>query len=181
MRLFHWRTLKQKDLCGLLHDNSLHPTHSSIHSIGFNRALKQDDSQIINSKIDETKLIEYGMMREFVGRFPIICQLDPLLEDDLVGILRDVRNSICDEYIQLFKSDGIELEFSNDVLHKIARLAIEKGTGARGLRSILEDMLLDTFYYSPNHKDDIERIIITEDMVDTKRPYIIYRQKEEVV
>ena len=165
-----------------LHGDAHNNNYASIRSIGFNRPIEQrDDSQIIKSKIDEASLIEYGLMREFVGRFPIICQLDPLSEDDLVGILRDMKHSICDEYVQLFKSDGIDLEFTNDALHEIASIAIKKGTGARGLRSILEDMLLDTFYFTPNIKDEVERIIITEDTVESKRPYIIYKQKEEVV
>ena len=165
-----------------LHDVAIHHTHTPAHTIGFNRSLKQDDdSQIMKNNIDETSLIQYGLMREFVGRFPVICQLDPLSEDDLVGILKDMKHSICAEYIQLFKSDGIDLEFSNDALHKIASIAIKKGTGARGLRSILEGVLLDTFYYAPSRKDEIERIIVREEAIENKKPYIILRQKEEVV
>ena len=164
-----------------LHDNAVHHNFSPAHAIGFNRSLSEDDSQIIKNKIDETSLIKYGLMREFVGRFPIIAQLDPLSEGDLIGILRDTKHSICEEYVQVFKADGIDLEFSKGALHKIATLAIQKGTGARGLRAILENMLLDTFYSTPSIKDEVERVIITEDTVESNQPYIIYKKKEEVV
>ncbi len=123
-------------------------------------------------------LIKYGLIPEFVGRLPITVTLDQLDEDALVKILKEPKNSLVKQYEKLFELDGMELDFQDDALREIASVAIERNTGARGLRSIVEDILREIMFTAPS-EEDIGRIVITKETVKTKMPEIIKRLSDE--
>ncbi|MBI5231791.1 MAG: ATP-dependent Clp protease ATP-binding subunit ClpX [Coriobacteriales bacterium] len=110
-------------------------------------------------------LNRYGMIPEFVGRLPVLTHVDELSEDDLVRILTEPRNALVKQYRRLFSLEEVELRFTDDALRAVARQAIAHGTGARGLRSILERLLLDTMYELPGDHD-IDEVVVTEDAVE---------------
>ncbi|MCR5322091.1 MAG: ATP-dependent Clp protease ATP-binding subunit ClpX [Lachnospiraceae bacterium] len=135
--------------------------------IGFNADLKDKFDKEPNI-LDHTKnedLREFGMIPEFLGRLPVICPLHGLDEDMLVQIMRDPRNAILKQYQKLLALDEVDLQFDEDALHTIARKALEKETGARGLRSIIEEFMLDIMYEIPKDPT-IGRVFITKDYVE---------------
>ena len=143
-------------------------------SIGFNSDLKDkyDDEKNIMSYVTVDDLREYGMIPEFLGRLPIIYSLDRLDEDMLVNILKEPKNAILKQYQKLLELDEVKLEFTDDALRSIARKAMEKDTGARALRSIIEDFMLDIMYEIPKDSN-IGSVTITEDVVEKKRAPVI--------
>ena len=138
-------------------------------SIGFNSDLKDkyDNDKNILSKVELEDLREFGMIPEFLGRLPIIYSLDRLDEDMLVNILKEPKNAILKQYQKLLELDEVKLEFTDDALRSIARKAMEKDTGARALRSIIEDFMLDIMYEIPKDSN-IGSVTITEDVVEKK-------------
>ncbi|MFG6116435.1 ATP-dependent protease ATP-binding subunit ClpX [Halobacillus sp. MO56] len=122
-----------------------------------------DKGQLL-SKILPEDLLRYGLIPEFIGRLPVIGSLLPLDEDALVEILTQPKNALVKQYQKLLQIDDVELEFEEDALREIARKAIERKTGARGLRSIIENIMLDVMYDLPS-RDDIEKCIITKETV----------------
>ena len=143
-------------------------------SMGFNADLKDkyDDEKNIMSYVTVDDLREYGMIPEFLGRLPIIYSLDRLDEDMLVNILKEPKNAILKQYQKLLELDEVKLEFTDDALRSIARKAMEKDTGARALRSIIEDFMLDIMYEIPKDSN-IGSVTITEDVVEKKRAPVI--------
>ena len=143
-------------------------------SIGFNSDLKDkyDDEKNIMSYVTVDDLREYGMIPEFLGRLPIIYSLDRLDEDMLVNILKEPKNAILKQYQKLLELDEVKLEFTDDALRSIARKAMEKDTGARALRSIIEDFMLDIMYEIPKDSN-IGSVTITEDVVEKKGAPVI--------
>lgn len=139
--------------------------------IGFHTTDSDKFSEAKDTTVNHEAIIKYGLMQELVGRLPIIITLDDLDEDDLVRILTEPDDSITKEYQILFKKDGIDLLFDDDALHEIARLAFENGTGARGLRTILEDVLMDIMYELPD-MENISECIITKETLSTKVPVL---------
>lgn len=139
--------------------------------IGFHATDSDKFSEAKDTAVNHEAIIKYGLMQELVGRLPIIITLDDLDEDDLVRILTEPDDSITKEYQMLFKKDGIDLLFDDDALHEIARLAFENGTGARGLRTILEDVLMDIMYELPD-MENISECIITKETLSTKVPVL---------
>jgi ATP-dependent Clp protease ATP-binding subunit ClpX len=127
-----------------------------------------DEDKEVNEKLTQKALVKFGMMPELVGRLPVLCALTELKEDDLVRILTEPEDAITKEYQALFRQDGIELIYEEDALRKIASIAIKKGTGARGLRTILEDVMLDVMYDVPN-EINVSQCIVTADSIDTKK------------
>ncbi|NLY84845.1 MAG: ATP-dependent Clp protease ATP-binding subunit ClpX [Tissierellia bacterium] len=117
--------------------------------------------------IQPEDLLKYGLIPEFVGRLPVIVTLEELDEESLVKILTEPKNALVKQYKELFTMDGVELEFEEEALYEIAKKAIERKTGARGLRSILEDIMLDIMYEIPS-RDDIEKCIITKETVEKR-------------
>ncbi|HHU62620.1 MAG TPA: ATP-dependent Clp protease ATP-binding subunit ClpX [Clostridiales bacterium] len=117
-------------------------------------------------------LLKYGLIPEFVGRLPIIVTLNSLDEDALIKILKEPRNAQVKQYQKLFEMDGVTLEFEEDALRAIARKAIERKTGARGLRSILEETMLNVMYDIPS-RDDIEKCIVTKETIETNSDPIL--------
>ena len=116
-------------------------------------------------------LVRYGMTPELMGRLPVIVSLDELKEEDLVHILTEPEFSLTKEYQELLAVDGIKLEFEDEALREIAKVALERNVGARGLRSIMEDMMLDIMYTAPGKNK--KRCIITKDTVYSKKPKYI--------
>ncbi|MDI6907666.1 MAG: ATP-dependent Clp protease ATP-binding subunit ClpX [Thermoanaerobacterales bacterium] len=117
-------------------------------------------------------LLKFGLIPEFVGRLPVIVTLDPLTEEDLVRILTEPRNALAKQYEKLFELDGVALELQDGALHAIAREAIRRNTGARGLRAIIEEIMLNVMYEIPS-RGDVAKCIISEDAVVKREPPII--------
>ncbi|MDD6054733.1 MAG: ATP-dependent Clp protease ATP-binding subunit ClpX [Clostridiales bacterium] len=156
-------------------------THTG--SLGFGNTIsenKEIDMAELMEDIQPQDFIKYGLIPEFVGRLPISVGLSPLDEEALVRILTEPQNCLVKQYVKLMKMDGIDLEFKSEAVSAIAKKAIELKTGARGLRSIIEGVMLDFMYSAPSDKS-IEKIIIDEDCVSKrKEPTIIRRQTEAI-
>lgn len=150
--------------------------------IGFNTASKLEvidaDTQK-TSKLTPEALVSFGLTPEFIGRFPILCELTPLTEKQLIHVLTIPEDSITKEYQLLFKKDGIKLEFAENALKKIAEEAIKRQTGARALRSILEEVMLDVMYDIPDQKNDISKCIITEECIETRQPKLTKKRQQK--
>ncbi|MCR5650121.1 MAG: ATP-dependent Clp protease ATP-binding subunit ClpX [Lachnospiraceae bacterium] len=152
-------------------------------SIGFNAELKDkwDKEKNILSKVTVEDIKSFGMIPEFVGRMPIICTLEGLNEDALVKILKEPRNAITKQYEALLEMDEVKLEFTDEALHLIAKKALEKDTGARALRAVIEEFMLDIMFEVPKD-DNIGRVVITGDFVEGKgSPDIVMRGLEQEV
>lgn len=131
------------------------------------------------SNLQPEDLIRYGLIPEFVGRLPIVAALDNLDEDALVRILTEPKNSIVKQYQEFFKFDKVALTFTDGALRAVAKKAISRKTGARGLRSIMEEMMIDIMYDIPSKKG-LKECVISEDMVNKKgNPVFIYENKKE--
>ena len=125
-----------------------------------------DDSDII-SKVKHEDLVKFGIIPEFIGRIPVICHLEELDEQDLVRVLTEPKNSVVKQYEYLFKLDGVNLVFEKDALEEVARESIKRKTGARGLRSIIEEALLDVMFELPSTKG-VKTCTITKDNIVNK-------------
>lgn len=150
-------------------------TSSQRTNIGF-LPFDNNIQDEVPSALNPESLVKYGLMPEFVGRLPILCTLTDLKEDDLIRVLTEPEDAITKEYALLFDKDGVKLTYEEDALREIARLAISKNTGARGLRSILEDVMLDIMYVLPD-RNDIKECIITKDSISTKEPVLIRNRR----
>ncbi|ACI21821.1 ATP-dependent Clp protease ATP-binding subunit ClpX [Thermodesulfovibrio yellowstonii] len=147
-------------------------------TIGFLSETKKIDEENVLSQAEPEDLIKYGMIPEFVGRFPVVATLNQLDEDALIEILTKPKNALVKQYQKLFSIDGVKLTFTDDALRAIAKKAIERKTGARALRSILEDIMLDVMYLIPSERG-INECIINEDVVNKKAsPILIYKEKK---
>jgi ATP-dependent Clp protease ATP-binding subunit ClpX len=124
----------------------------------------KEDSREIMQQIEPKDLLAYGLIPEFIGRLPIITTLSDLNEQDLVRVLTEPKNAIVKQYQQLFNFSNVALKFTADSLSEIAKQAIKKQTGARGLRSIIEKVMLDTMYDVPSRKD-IEEVVVSEGVI----------------
>lgn len=123
-------------------------------------------------------LLHYGLIPEFIGRMPVIVALDELFEEDLVKILQEPRNALVKQYKKFFEMDDVELEFTEEALKEIAKKSLKMNTGARGLRSIMEETILDIMYDLPS-KPEISKCVITPEVIkDNKTPRLI-NEKEE--
>ena len=153
-----------------------HRTEKS--EIGFNGTVvgKSDaDLTRLFSQIEPADLVKYGLIPELVGRLPVIAVLEELDEKALIEILTKPKNAIVRQYQALFGMEDVELEFTEDALEAVAKRAIERKTGARGLRSIMEDVLLDTMFEIPSEKD-VEKVIVTAAAVEKTGPLEIVRK-----
>ena len=124
-----------------------------------------DDPMRVLPEVEPEDLLQYGLIPEFIGRVPMLTTLDALSEDDLFRILTEPKNAIIRQVSRLFEMDGVTLTFTTDALNKIVDLTVKKGTGARGLRSVLEQAMMDVFYDAPSH-EDIKEIIVTAEMIE---------------
>lgn len=146
-------------------------------SMGFGaevRSLKEEDMGELLSKIQPTDLLKFGLIPEFVGRVPVIATLNELDEEALIQILREPKNALVKQYQRLFDMEKVHLKFTDGALIAIAHEALSRKTGARGLRSILENSMLDVMYDIPS-QDRVKEVVINEDVV-TKgvKPIILY-------
>lgn len=148
-------------------------------TIGFGAANKRlaDDESIMQHIIPED-LLKFGLIPEFIGRLPVMTALEKLTVEDLVRILTEPRNALVKQYQRLLALDHTELEFEQDALEAIAQKAIDRNTGARGLRSIIEGIMLDVMFEIPSD-DTIEKVIITKAAVlEEDKPVLIYSEKK---
>lgn len=132
------------------------------------------------SMVQPEDLLKYGLIPEFVGRIPVISTLDPLDEETLKRILTEPKNALVKQYAKLLQMDDVELEFTDEALTAIAKEAIRRNTGARGLRAIIEDLLLDAMYELPA-RDNVRKCIITEEVVTQKLSPKLITDKGEVI
>ena len=149
-------------------------------SIGFSASLKESESQKVEylQNLEPEDLVKYGLIPEFVGRLPVLSTLHELDEESLVRILQEPKNALIEQYKYLFDIDSVDLDFKDEALLAVAKLALQRKTGARGLRSILEDILTDTMFELPN--DDLERVIIDENaVVHRKDPIKVYKSSKK--
>ena len=145
----------------------------NFHSIGFQSDKNNPSNQELEHYATTEDLLEFGFIPEFIGRLPVIAHLHELNQNHLYDILTKPVNSLIKQYKTLFSIDNLKLEFDNNALEKIAKLAIERGTGARGLKSILEETLIDVMYELPG-KNTLSKIHVTEQSIDNKNKFIIY-------
>ena len=140
--------------------------------LGFNqdKNTKKDNDKVLSS-VEADDLVKYGLIPELIGRLHMIATLNEITEDDMVHILTEPKNALIKQYIKLFEMDNVKLEFEKDALKELAKLAIVRKTGARGLRSILEDIMLDIMFDLPKYKD--KTITITKEVVlKTEEPKV---------
>ncbi len=150
--------------------------------IGFVADLKSSEEDVKVGKllhdVEPEDLIKYGLIPEFVGRLPVVATLEELDEDALVTILVEPKNALTKQYRRLFDMEGVELEFRDDALRAVAGKAMQRKTGARGLRTILENVLLDTMYDLPA-MENASKIVVDEAVVDGEtKPYVIYESED---
>jgi len=134
---------------------------------------KKDVGEILKKVLPED-LLKYGLIPEFVGRLPIIVTLNSLDKDALIRILKEPKNALVKQYKKLFEMDNVDLEFEDEALEEIARMALERNTGARGLRAILEDIMRDVMFEIPSREDVDKCIISKATIVEKKQPEIVY-------
>tara|TARA_B100000686_G_scaffold324102_1_gene379487 strand:+ start:1929 stop:3191 length:1263 start_codon:yes stop_codon:yes gene_type:complete len=150
-------------------------------SIGFNSTLNQYNEKSVGDSLKDLEnqdLLKYGMIPEFIGRLPVVATLEELDEKMLIEIMMKPKNALIKQFQSLFKMDGISLEIKNDALNQIAKLAVQQKIGARGLRSIIEELLIDLMYESPDQKD-LEKIVINAEVVQNKsKPILIFSNKQ---
>ena len=149
--------------------------------LGFGAELQSKDNRNIGQVLKDIRpedLTKFGLIPEFVGRLPIVVTLDQLDENALVQILTEPKNALCKQYEKLLDMDGIQLEFEPDALREIAKQAISRKSGARGLRAIIENVMLDTMFELPS-RADVEKCVIDVDAVDGKsKPKLILTEKK---
>jgi ATP-dependent Clp protease ATP-binding subunit ClpX len=150
--------------------------------IGFNAEVKsKDESRNVGELLFELEpedLVKYGLIPEFVGRLPVIATLEELDVDALVQILTEPKNSLTKQYSKLFEMEGVEVDFREDGLNAVAERAMERKTGARGLRSILEGVLLESMYSIPS-RDDVSKVVIDASVIrGDSEPLLVYQNSE---
>ncbi|MCL4123373.1 UNVERIFIED_CONTAM: hypothetical protein GTU68_025286 [Idotea baltica] len=147
-------------------------------SLGFGNEQKVISKECKLSDLEQEDLLKFGLIPEFIGRLPIVSILDKLEEDDLIKILKEPKNALVKQFQELFKMQDLDLTFTEDSLKEIAKHAIKRDTGARGLRSIIEKSLLEIMYEAPS-SDNLKEIIITAEVIrNEEKPELVYHQKE---
>ena len=147
------------------------------HVLGFTADRKEieenrqlESNQVLKA-VEPEDLVKYGLIPEFIGRLPVITSLEPLTKEDLVKILVEPKNSITRQYEKLLAIEGVKLTFEKAALEALAQKAFEKGTGARGLRAIIEQMMVDIMFDLPS-RTDVAECIITADTVESGVPVL---------
>ena len=160
-------------------DKIIQQRSTEAGGIGFGAKLKSSERKADVSKVlfdvEPEDLIKFGLIPEFVGRLPVVATLEELDETALVKILTEPKNAISKQFKKLFEMEGVELEFRADALAAIARKALKRKTGARGLRTIVESVLLDTMYELPS-LESVSKVVVDESVIEHKtEPYLIYQ------
>lgn len=157
-------------------------TRKDTKSIGFGADVSQLKDKNVGDVLREVMpedFIRFGMIPEFIGRVPVVVTLDALDETALVRILEEPKNSLTKQYRKLFEMDGVDLTFQKDALKLIAQKSMERKTGARGLRAIMEHSMMDLMYKAPSDHT-IRKCVITKEVVEgTGEPEIIHEKAEE--
>lgn len=146
---------------GLREDDTL-KKNKKAPKMGF---LKKEDEALERKAIEAKELISFGLIPEFIGRIPVIAELNKLSKEDLIRVLKEPKNAIIKQYEILFELDGVELEFTDDALERIAEIAVDKDVGARGLRGIIENIMLPLQYITPS-ENNLEKCRITRKYID---------------
>jgi ATP-dependent Clp protease ATP-binding subunit ClpX len=151
-------------------------------SIGFGASVKAAEDRRVGEVLRDLEpedLVKFGLIPEFIGRLPVIATLEDLDVDALIQILSEPKNALVKQYQRLFEMEDVDLSFHEDALRAIAKLAINRKTGARGLRSIMEKILLDTMFELPA-LEGVREVVISDDVVEgSARPLYIYSEREE--
>lgn len=154
---------------------------SERSSIGFSAVVKSKDDSRLSEALHEVEaddLVKFGLIPEFVGRLPMVATLSELDEEALIRILTEPKNSLVKQYQALFEMEGVEVDFREDALKAVARKALERRTGARGLRSILEATLLDLMYQLPS-LENVSKVVIDEGVINGhSEPILIYENQD---
>ncbi|MGH1453636.1 MAG: ATP-dependent Clp protease ATP-binding subunit ClpX [Paracoccaceae bacterium] len=151
-------------------------------AMGFGADVKDPEERRVGELFQELEpedLLKFGLIPEFVGRLPVIATLEDLDGEALVTILTEPKNALVKQYQRLFELEDVQLTFTDDALNTIARRAIERKTGARGLRSILEDILLDTMFELPGKDEVVEVVVNEEAATSSAAPLMIYAEAKE--
>ena len=150
--------------------------------IGFGAEVKSKDDKRkfgeILHQLEPEDLVQYGLIPEFVGRLPVIATLDELDKEALVQILTEPKNSLTKQYQRLFEMEGVDIDFRRDALEAVAQKAMDRKTGARGLRSIMEAVLLDTMYKIPSEEGVVKVIVDDSVIKGESEPLLVYEQSE---
>ena len=150
-------------------------------AMGFGADVRDPDAKSVGEyfkDLEPEDLLKFGLIPEFVGRLPVIATLEELDVDALVKILTEPKNSLTKQYSKLFDMEGVEVDFREDGLRAVAEKAMERKTGARGLRSILEGVLLDSMYNIPS-RDDVAKVVIDESVIrGDSEPLLVYQNSE---
>jgi ATP-dependent Clp protease ATP-binding subunit ClpX len=149
--------------------------------MGFNAKVQSKKERKIGEileMVEPEDLIKFGMIPEFSGRIPVVATLDELSRDDLVRILLEPRNAVIRQYQKLFELENVNLRFQDEAIDAIADLAVAKETGARGLRTILEEIMLDVMFDIPSRKDIRECVIKPGVVFKTEEPLLVYEHDE---
>ena len=159
-------------------------SRSEKGGIGFSAEIKSKDEESnvgeILYDVEPQDLIKYGLIPEFVGRLPVVATLEELDEGALVQILTEPKNALTKQYEKLFDMEGCEIEFRGNALQAVARKAMQRKTGARGLRTIMEQLLLDTMYDLPS-MENVSKVVIDENVIDGgSKPYMIFDAPEAI-
>lgn len=157
---------------------------SEKSGIGFQAQVRGPDETIeigkLLSDVEPDDLVRYGLIPEFVGRLPVVATLEELTEDALISILLEPKNALTKQYSKLFEMEGCALEFREDALLATAKKAKERKTGARGLRTILENVLLDVMYDLPS-MNNVSKVVVDEAVVlGESKPYIVYENTDQI-
>ncbi|HVI26530.1 MAG TPA: ATP-dependent Clp protease ATP-binding subunit ClpX [Xanthomonadaceae bacterium] len=160
-------------------DKIIQQRSTEAGGIGFGAKLKSSERKAevgkVLAEVEPEDLIKFGLIPEFVGRLPVVATLEELDEAALVKILTEPKNAISKQFRKLFEMEGVELEFRPDALTAIARKALKRKTGARGLRTIVESVLLDTMYELPS-LENVSKVVVDESVIEHRsEPYLIYQ------
>ncbi|CAN7279601.1 ATP-dependent Clp protease ATP-binding subunit ClpX [Pseudoxanthomonas sp. LjRoot168] len=160
-------------------DKIIQQRSTEAGGIGFGAKVKSSEKKSevgkVLSEVEPEDLIKFGLIPEFVGRLPVVATLEELDEAALVKILTEPKNAITKQFKKLFEMEGVEIEFRPDALSAIARKALKRKTGARGLRTIVESVLLDTMYELPS-LENVSKVVVDESVIEHKsEPYLIYQ------
>lgn len=131
------------------------------------------------TRVHGQDLLKYGLIPEFIGRLPVTATLRELDEPALVQVLTEPKNALVKQYKKLFEIDGVQLTFTEGALRAVAQQAVQRKTGARGLRAILEQAMLDIMYEIPGHTGILE-VVISEEVIEKKeKPFVVYQEEKE--
>ena len=160
-------------------DKVIQARSNDAGGIGFGAKVKSSTRKTevgkVLAEVEPEDLIKFGLIPEFVGRLPVVATLEELDEAALVRILTEPKNAITKQFKKLFEMEHVELEFRPDALSAIARKALKRKTGARGLRTIVESVLLDTMYDLPS-AENVSKVVVDESVIEHKsEPYLIYQ------